>query len=455
MSVLVSTNPAQNYVPLGEVTVSTLAKVTEATSRAHMAKKGWSSLSVKERIELLKPIVDAIFAAREDFVQLIMSETGKTLSLSRDEVDRGAVDWLMENAETILAPQKTCDKPGETHEIWYEPFGVTAVITPWNFPLGEALKSLISTLLAGNTVIFKISEECPLVGQKLGEVFTKHDFPIGVFNQVYGDGSVGEALTNQDVDLIVFTGSSAVGEKIYKKAADKFIKAHLEMGGSNPGIVFADADVKSAAQIMIDARFQHCGQICDSMKRLIVEAPIKDDLEAAMKEILESMTLGDPTKEETDFGPLVAERQVRLAEAQLQDALDKGARIVAQLEVDKSLKGAFFPPTILADITPDMRVWHEEVFAPILPIVSFQAETEAIALANDTIYGLGSRVITADMDRAKRVARQINAGNVEINQGSRWLPCNPFGGYKASGMGRTYGEAGLRELCQIKMVSAA
>jgi len=330
---------------------------------------------------------------------------------------------------------------------------VAAVITPWNFPFGMAIWGIIPNLIAGNTVVFKISEECPLVGELIEKVMNNHDLPKGVFSEVYGAGDVGKILSESDIDLIWFTGSTKVGQMLYKTAAEKFIKVVLEMGGSNPCIVFEDADLQNSLNTIYNGRFQNCGQVCNNIKRLIVHESISDEVVLRLKEIVETKQIGNPLDKTNDIGSLASERQLKLLKEQLQDALSKGAKIVIGGKNPENLKGAYFEPTILTNITEDMRVYNEEVFGPILPVVIFKTEKEAVELANDTIYGLGSRVISRDIERANRVALQIEAGTVEINQGSRWLPCNPFGGYKKSGMGREHGVAGFRELCQMKVVS--
>jgi len=255
------------------------------------------------------------------------------------------------------------------------------------------------------------------------------------------------------VDLIWFTGSSRVGKLLYKIAADKFIKAVLEMGGSNPGIVFEDVNISEVVSRIYSERFANCGQSCDALKRLIVHESIFDEIVSGLKEEIEKKIVGNPLDDKTEIGSLVAERQLVLLKEQVKDAIDKGAKIVTGGKEPEELSGAFFEPTLLKKITKNMRVWKEEVFGPCLPVVKFKSEEEAIELANDTPYGLGSRIFTNDKEKAARVASRIQSGTVEINQGSRWLPCNPFGGYKESGIGREHGVAGFRELCQIKVIS--
>ncbi len=454
---LASTNPSKDYQVLGEVEVSTAEDLQAKVAKAQAAKKAWRDLGLAKRIELLQPVQKEFIDRQEEIAQLITKEMGKPITQSRSESKRYSKEfqWFLDNAHAALKDEITYEDDDSVHKIVYEPFGVVAVITPWNYPFGMATWGIVPNLIVGNTVIFKISEECPLVGKLIEEVFNKHRLPEGVFAEVYGAGEVGKQLSESNVDLIWFTGSSRAGKSLYKTAADKFIKAILEMGGSNPCVVFEDVDIPAAASLIYDGRFSNCGQVCDATKRLIVHESIKDKLLAAIKTELESKKVGDPTSESTDIGSLVAKRQLDLLDEQVADAMAKGTKIAAQVPLSDDLKGAYYPPTVLDNITKDMRVWTEEVFGPVLPVVTFKTEEEAIQLANNTPFGLGSRVISKDEERAQRVAAKLEAGTVEINEGDRWLTCNPFGGYKNSGMGREHGQQGFRELCQVKVISSS
>jgi len=455
MAKLISTNPAKNHEVVGEVEISTEKEIQDKVALANKAKTVWKELGIKKRIELLKPICEEFKQKSNEIAELISKEMGKPIKECLDEASDYVeeFEWFMENAESALKDEITHEDNNSIHKIVYEPFGTTAVITPWNFPFGMAIWGIIPNLIVGNTVVFKISEECPLMGKLIEEVMNNHNLPKGVFSEVYGAGKVGEKLSKSDIDFIWFTGSTKVGQLLYKTAAEKFIKVILEMGGSNPCIVFEDAEISSAVETIYDGRFYNCGQVCDAIKRLIVHESIFDKVVSELKIFIETKQVGNPLNKNTDIGSLVAKRQLKLLQEQLKDALNKGAKIIIGGKSPENLKGAYFEPTILTNITKDMRVYTEEVFGPVLPVIKFKTEEEAVELANDTIYGLGSRVISKDIERAKRVASKIDAGTVEINQGSRWLPCNPFGGYKKSGMGREHGVIGFRELCQLKVIS--
>lgn len=455
MEKLVSTNPSKNYAVIGEVGISTDAEIKENVEKANKIKLEWKELGVKKRIELLKPIRDEFLKRKDEIALLITKEMGKTLKDSKGEVNGFLEEfkWMLDNGENALKDEITHKDNKSVHKIVYEPYGTAAVITPWNYPFGMFVWGVIPNLIAGNTVVFKISEECPLVGKIIEEVMLSQKLPEGVFSEVYGAGDIGHKLVQSDINLIWFTGSTKVGKELYKIAADKFIKVILEMGGSNPAIIFEDADIDGAIKKIYSGRFDVCGQVCDAIKRLIVHESIFDKVVEKLKKEAETKIVGDPENPKTDVSCLVAKRQLDLLKDQVENAVSKGAKIITGGKSPDNLEGAYYLPTILTNIKPDMRVWHEEVFGPVLPIVSFNDEDEAIRLANDTRYGLGAVIFTRDKEMAKRAASRIEAGTIEINQANHWLMCNPFGGYKQSGMGREQGIVGFRELCQIKVVS--
>jgi len=361
-------------------------------------------------------------------------------------------EWYLKNAEKLLSPDVTFEDKNEIHKVYFEPHGVAAVIQPWNFPFCQWSWAVVPNLIAGNTVVFKHSEECPLSGKLIEDIILSTKLPEGVFNEVYGDGKVGEALLKQDIDLIVFTGSVKVGKKVYSIAAKKFIKVVLELGGSAPGIVFADADVDEAVEHIFAVRFTNGGQACDGLKRLIVHERLFDRVVKKLAEIMKDKKIGDPLDENTDFGPLVAKRQQRLIASQVEDAKLKGAKVVIGGNIPVDLRGAYYEPTLLTNIKKTMRVWKEEAFGPVLPVISFKSEEEATELANDTEFGLGGYVYSKNLKRAERVAKALQTGMVSVNGVNYVVPWNPFGGYKLSGLGREHGRFGLEDVSQIKVV---
>jgi len=455
MSKLISTNPAKNYKVIGSVKVSSLQEIKQKVANAQKAKTEWKELGVEKRIELIRPIFQEFIKRKDELALLITKEMGKPIKESLDDIawDEDYFNSFLDDGKKYLSDEITFEDDKSIHKIVYEPVGVAAVIVPWNFPFDMFLWGVIPNLIAGNTVVFKHSEECPLTGKLIEEVMNKSNLPKGVFSEVYGGGKVGEILINQDIDLIWFTGSSKVGRRLYEIAGKKFIKATLEMGGSNPAIVFDDVNIDQIIGKIYIKRFLNCGQVCDAMKRLIVHKSIFNDVVGKLKKLVESKVVGDPENKKTDIGSLVAKRQVELLELQVEDAIKKGAKVITGGKRPEKLKGAYYQLTILTNIKRNMRVWTEEIFGPVLVVVPFKTEEEAIRLANDTAYGLGAQIYSENKERALRVAQKIEAGTIDINKANHWLPCNPFGGYKNSGMGREHGRIGFQELIQVKVVA--
>lgn len=448
---LKSINPATEEI-LCEVQISSEEEIVQKVKKAQSAKKGWKEIGVLKRVEILRKAYKAFEKRKNELKNLIVSEIGMPLSvIDLIEINSGLdyFKWYLENAEKYLKPEVTFEDEKTKHTVYFEPLGVAAVITAWNFPFSNFVWSVIPNLLAGNTVVFKHSEECPLSGKMIEEIMK---LPEGVFSEVYGDGKTGDCLVHQDINLVSFTGSTKVGEYLYKVGAEKFIKVLMEMGGSAPGIVFSDANLDEVAELIYFNRFANSGQVCDGLKRLIVHKDIERVLVEKLKNLLETKIVGVPNDPKTDIGPLVAKRQLELLEEQVKDAIEKGAKVVMGGErLDR--KGFFYAPTILTNINKDMRVWKEEVFGPVLPIVNFETEEESIFLANDTKYGLGSYIFTKDKMLAKRVASLLETGMVAVNSSSYLNPADPWGGFKYSGMGREHGKYGLQELTQIKVVA--
>lgn len=452
---LISTNPAKNYEIIGEVSVSTEKEIKNKVFRANLAKQEWRDLGVEKRVKLLRKLVAKLKEKRDELALLETREMGMPISQSRHDVDDAVryLTWYLDNASKNLSAEVTYKDNTVVHRVFYEPIGVAAVIIPWNFPASNFVWGCGQNLVAGNTVVLKHSKECPLVGKLIEEIIASCGLPEGVFNEVYGDGKVGDYLVHQDIDIISFTGSTKIGKYLYTVAAEKFIKAVLECGGSAPGIVFKDAELDSVLGRLYYSRFANCGQCCDALKRLIVHESIFSEVVEKVKSCLKSKKVGDPEDESTDIGPLVAKRQLELLESQVKDAVDKGAKIVYGGKRPHDLQGAYYEPTLLINVTPKMRVWQEEVFGPVLPVVSFNTEDEAIELANDTKYGLGSFLFTKDKARVLRMASKIDTGMVSVNNASYLQPCSPFGGYKESGIGREHGKFGFGELTQTKVVA--
>lgn len=454
MNKLTSINPS-NYEVLGEVNYSTEDEIKEKVRNANAAKKAWKELGLEGRVEVLKKVSEKFSERKVELAKLAAKEMGMPISQSIEDVQNGInfFNWYLDNASKYLSSEVVYEDEKIVQTVFYEPIGTAVVITPWNFPLSNFVWGAGQNLIVGNTVVYKTSEECPLFGRLLEEIIISADLPEGVFSEVYGDGTVGDLLVWQDINLISFTGSTKVGKQLYKVGGEKFIKVVSELGGSAPGIVFADANLDEIIEEIYESRFTNCGQMCDALKRLIVHKSLFDEVVKRLKKKLESLKSGDAEDEDTDIGPLVAKRQLELLEEQVKDAIDKGAKVITGGSRPEKLNGSFYEPTLLTDVTTDMRIWQEEVFGPVLPIVAFENDEEAIKVANDTRYGLGSYVYTQDKKKALEVASQIEAGMVSINRASYINACSPFGGYKDSGIGREHGKFGFIELTQVKVVA--
>src|SRR3990167_7406348 len=451
---LQSINPS-NYQVLGSVNISTAKEIEDKVKLAKDAQKKWADLGVAKRVSLLKKAFEDLKKQKVEFTLLEAREMGMPINETFTDFDAtfDYANWYFDNAEKYLSPETTFESDKEIHQVFHEPIGVAAVIVPWNFPFANFVWSALQSLIAGNTVVFKHSEECPLSGKFIEDILTKH-LPKGVFNEVYGAGEVGSALVNQDINMIAFTGSTKTGKYLYELAGKKFIKAVMELGGSAPGIVFEDADLDLAVGNVCFNRLLNQGQCCDGLKRLIVHEDVFDEVVKKVASTFAAKKIGNAEDKETEVGPLVAKRQLDLLISQVEDAKSKGVKIMAGgNSFEKKFGGAFFEPTVLTEITKDMCVWTEEVFGPVLPIVKFETEQEAVELANQTTYGLGAYVYTKDMERAERVAKAIKSGMVSMNGTNYIMPSNPFGGYKNSGFGREHGKYGFHEVTQIKIVA--
>lgn len=454
---IVSLNPAKTYEPIGEVAISSRAELYDKVRHARSAYPAWSSLAVKERTAILEPLYQAFVKHRHHIATMIAREIGMPISVCNViDIDTGLryMRGYLDNAATWLAPEVTFENEEEIHYLFFEPKGVAALSIPWNYPFTNFVWAAIQNLVVGNTIVFKHSEECPLTGKLLEDIASSARLPEGILHEVYGDGyDIGEALMNSDVDLLWFTGSTNVGKHLYQVAARKFIPAILELGGSAAGILFEDANLDLALPSIYTNRFIHSGQTCDALKRLIVHRSLFNTVVESLSTIITQKKIGDPLDPATDIGPLAAERQLIALERQVADAIRKGATVIIGGQRPPALQGAYYEPTILTNISFDMEVWKEEVFGPVLPIVSFDTEEEAIELANDSQYGLGGFIYTQNKDRALRVSRQLQTGNINVNSATYVIAQDPFGGYKYSGLGREHGKAGLRELCSSKVVA--
>jgi len=455
MKKLISINPANGHVA-GEIIASTSNEITEKVNSARKAALQWKTMGVNERIKILKPLEEIFRKKQHEIAMLTTTEIGKPLSESMDDFIGDFIylnDFLTNGAEYIK-DELIFKTENTTHRIIHEPRGVVAAIAPWNYPFGNFIWSVIPNLIVGNTVIFKHSELCPLVAKMLEECMLELNLPRGVFSTIYGDEEEGAFLVTQKIDMIWFTGSSPVGRKISATAGTKQIKTVLEMGGSNPAIIVENENIDTdLIEKLYKGRFTNCGQVCDAIKRVLVHHSLFNKTVEKLVSRIQKIKIGDPTNKDTELGPLASEQQLKILKSQIDDAVEKGATLLTGGKRLQQFSGFYYAPTILTGIKKNMRIWQEEVFGPALPVISFENDEEAIQLANDTPYGLGATIYSKDMEKARYIASKIDAGCIDINNGSHWQPGTPFGGYKASGMGREHGRYGFQELCQMKVVA--
>lgn len=451
---LISKNASNQKEILGSVEETTKEEIEKIVDRAHKAYDEWSLKSIGERVAILRGVYDVLLENSDNIAELITKEMGKPIALAENEVKDTLKNilWNLDNAEEVLKPEITYEDDEKMHKVIYAPRGVSVVISPFNFPFSLSCAVGFQNMIVGNTIINKPDPNLPLLTELLDKLFRSADLPLGVQQFVYGGREVGEILVNQDINMICFTGNTKTGEHLYKVAAEKMIPILMELGGSAPGIVFEDADIDKVIKGMYGKKFSTMGQLCHALKRLIVHESLFDKVVDGLKEIALSQVIGDPMNRETTMGPLVNEVQLNKLMDQLEDAKNKGAKVICG--GNRPVDGEnYFEATIVTNVTKDMRIWNEEVFGPVLPVVSFKTEEEAIELANDTIYGLGSYIYTTDKNKFERVSKRINSGMVGFNNVAYSAPYNPFGGTKKSGIGRTRGKWGLMYLCDIKTIS--
>ena len=425
--------------------------IDAAVAAARAAVPGWAATSPDERARLLSATADALEARTDEIARLISSEMGTPLSFSVAVQVGNPVRVLRSYAE-ILTTYAFEEQIGNSLVV-KEPIGVVGAITPWNYPLHQVVAKVAAALAAGCTVVLKPSEVAPLSAFALAEVFSSVGLPAGVFNLVTGVGPVvGEAIAvHPDVDMVSFTGSTLAGKKVMAAAAGTVKKVSLELGGKSAFVILDDADLGKAVKVGLANCFINAGQTCTAWTRMLVPADKYDEVLTLVKDGAAKYPVGSPTDEGTRIGPLANANQYKRVVDYINAAVADGASVVtggverpAGLDV-----GYYVQPTVLADVKPGSRIEQEEVFGPVLAVIPYGDEDEAVEIANDTPYGLSGGVFSGDQERALRVARRLRTGMVDVN-GGRFNPLAPFGGYKQSGNGRELGEYGLEEFLEVK-----
>lgn len=447
-------NPATG-APIAEVADMDAAATQVAIDAAAAALPAWRALSPKKRSQILRTWFELLLAHQHDLARIMTAEQGKPLAEAIGEVRYAAnfVEWFAEEAKRVYGETIASFEAGKRNMVLRQPIGVCAAITPWNFPLAMITRKVAPALAAGCTVVVKPAELTPLSATAATILAEKAGIPPGVINIITTSdaATVGQVLCASDtVRHLSFTGSTEVGRILMAQCAPTIKKVALELGGNAPFIVFDDADLDSAVAGAMASKYRNAGQTCVCANRIYVQSGVYEEFVAKLAAQVQQLRVGDGFAPETTTGPLIEPAALEKVQAHIDDAVARGARIITG---GKALHGQFFAPTVLADVTANMRVAHEETFGPLAPVFRFEAEAEAIAAANATPYGLASYFYSRDIGRITRVSEALEYGMVGVNTGLLGSEQVPFGGIKQSGLGREGSRHGMEEYLELKYIS--
>ncbi len=452
--IFTAVNPATEE-PCARVALCGPEDVDLAVEAARAAFDGYAALPLDDRIALVEKLIAAFEARYGEMVDAISTEMGAPYDLSHGSQAECGPGHLRETIAAARALQ--WERPIGAHAtLVHEPVGVCVLITPWNWPINQLAAKIGPALIAGCTMVVKPSEISPLSAQLFAEFIDAAGFPKGVFNMMHGTGAaIGDALTSHPlVDMVSFTGSTRAGVQVTKSAAETVKRVALELGGKSANIVFADADLELAIARGVRHCFENAGQSCNAPTRMLVEASIYEEAVALAKQAAEAIQVGDPKARGSHIGPVVSAMHYNKIQRLIETGIAEGARLVTggPGRAEPFEHGYFVKPTVFADVTNQMTIAREEIFGPVLVMIAFKDEEDAISIANDSPYGLAGYVQSGDPARAGRVARLIRAGSVHIN-GAGQDYASPFGGYKQSGNGREWGEYGLLDYLEVKIIN--
>ena len=443
-------NPTTETI-LNEYDIMTKEQIDAKVKTARNAFSEWRN-DVDKRVDFLYSFANELRKNLENLATTATREMGKAIKESRSEVEKcaWAIEYFADNGK-IFASDEVVNTDARKSIIAFEPLGVIGSIMPWNFPYWQALRFAAPSLMAGNTIVLKPASATMQCGIEIERTFNKSGLANGVFQTLIGDSSIAETLIDSDINAVTFTGSVQVGGKIAQRATSQLKKTVLELGGSDPFIVCEDADLEKASSGAVKGRFINSGQSCIASKRFIVVRKIANEFIEMFVQKTQKLKVGDPMSNDTDIGPLVNINSLNNMESLVAQSVEEGAELLTGGERTDS-KGFFYPPTVLKNVSPSMRIASEEVFGPIAPVIIAEDEKEAMKVANDSKYGLGASIWTQDLDKAERMSRAVESGIVTVNNVVISDPRVPFGGIKNSGFGRELSKYGMLEFINIKSV---
>jgi acyl-CoA reductase-like NAD-dependent aldehyde dehydrogenase len=443
-------NPATEEL-IKEVQEDSKQSIQEKFESAKKAQKNWAKVPLKERVACIAKFNELMLANADKIAADLTSEVGKPLDQAKGEINGGVgrSQYFVENSEKYLADEWAVADGGTKEKIVYEPLGVIANISAWNYPILVGVNVFIPALIGGNAVLYKPSEFSTLTGQNIAEMLWEAGVPEDVFQLVVGAKDAGEALLDLPLDGYFFTGSYKTGKYIAERAAGKLVPVGLELGGKDPMYVCDDVDVKAVAASGVEGAFYNNGQSCCAVERIYVHEKIYDDFVSAFVEEAKAMKMGSPTEEGTFLGPLTRPQQAEVIADQVTDATSKGATLLLGGNATER-RGFYFEPTVLTDVNHDMKVMMDESFGPIIGIQKVKDDAEAVQLMTDTPYGLASSVFTPDQARAEKIMAEMNSGTVYWNCCDRVSPTSPWSGRGHSGLGSTLSHHGIRAFVQPK-----
>jgi len=450
MNQITTINPATEEV-LAEYDIMSKEEVNDKINNSKKTFEDWKK-DFHKRIEFVHRLAEQLRKDRNELARVATKEMGKPLKESLSEIEKCA--WVMEfygdNGQTFIHDE-VLNTDARKSFITFEPIGVIGSIMPWNFPFWQPLRFAAPSMVAGNTIVLKPASATSQCGIEIENTIKKAGLVDGVFQTLIGNYTVAENLLESDIDAVTFTGSNSVGAKVAQKAGGRLKKCVVELGGSDPFIVCEDADIEKASEGAVKGRFINCGQSCVASKRFFVAKKVANDFIEKFVQKTEKLKVGDPMSEETDIGPLVNRNGLKTIEDQVSDAVEKGAELLTGGNRIGD-KGFFYKPTIIKNITKEMRIANEETFGPVASITVVEDEKDAITLANDSSFGLGGSVWTQDIDKAEKFSRAIASGMVSVNNVLVSDPRIPFGGIKQSGIGRELSRYGMLEFVNIKSI---